>query len=73
VKDAVKSILSEMDADLNAESAFIKKLSVNPQYCKIAALGFTIGEDCVTGLIGDEREMLQRSASDLSAINGPRR
>lgn len=60
VRDAVKSIISEMDADLNAESAFIKKLSVNPQYCKIAALGMAVGDDPVNGLIGDERAMLQR-------------
>lgn len=60
VKDAVKSVMSEMDADLNAEAAFIKKLSVNPQYCKVAALGFACGEMPAKGMIGDEREMLEK-------------
>lgn len=70
VKDAVRSIMSEMDADLNAESAFIKKLSVNPQYCKIAALGFACGECDPKGMIGDEREMLEKFWS-MAAMSNP--
>lgn len=59
VRDAVKSLLSACASELTAEADFIKKLSVNPHYCKIAALGMAAGNSEAVGFIGDERTMLQ--------------
>lgn len=69
VKDLVKSIRTEMENEITAEADFIKKLSVNPHYCKIAALGFATGDTPAVGLIGDERQILQEFWALASICN----
>lgn len=70
VKDLVKSIRQEIENEINAEADFIKKLSVSPHYCKIAALGMAVGSSEAVGLIDDERTMLQEFWS-MASISNP--
>lgn len=69
VREAVQKLISEMEADQGAEAAFIKKMSVNPQYCKIAAMGLATGESKAVGIISSEAEMLEEFWAMASVSN----
>lgn len=70
VREAVNSLLKEMDADLNAEAAFNKKLSTNPLYNKIVALGLGRGESDPIGTVDEEVSMLNEFW-ECAAISNP--
>jgi len=70
VRKAVQSLISKMDSDQNAEAAFIKKLSLNPQYCKIASIGVASGEESAISIVNDERTGLEEFWS-RAAISNP--
>ena len=75
VHDAVMSVLSERESIGDAEGSQNKKMSVTPEFCRIVAFGFAIGDQEPQKIIAtnnaEERDLLIDFWSLVSRLKAP--